>query len=254
MTASAIYEGWVGHRRNETVTHAFRHQLFMMYIDLDELPALFDRSRLWSARGPAPAWFRRSDYFGDPRVPLGDAIRELVRERTGSAPAGPIRVLTHLRYFGVCFNPVSFYYCFDAAGETVEAVVAEVTNTPWGQRHAYVLRAGAGRPPGAVLSQRFDKQLHVSPFFGMDHTYDWRLTQPGEQLVVHIANEHAGRTVFEATLSLRRRELSPAALRRVLVRHPVMTLRVLARIYGHAVRLKLKGARLHRNPTGAHAR
>ena len=254
MTASAIYEGSVSHWRSETVVHGFRQRLFMMYIDLDELPTVFDRSLLWSARRPAPAWFRRRDYLGDPGLPLADAVRDLVRERTGSAPSGPIRLLTHLRYFGVSFNPVSFYYCFDAAGEHVEAVVAEVTNTPWGQRHAYVMRPRQDHAPGAMLRERFTKQLHVSPFFGMDHTYEWLLTEPGEQLLVRIENEHDGRVAFAATLSLRRRELTRAGLRRVLRRHPLMTLQVIAGIYGHALRLRLKGARLHRNPSAAAAR
>jgi DUF1365 family protein len=119
--------------------------MFMVLLDLDELPRCFDGRLLWSARRPALAWFRRADYLGDPGTPLARAVRELVAERTGTRPEGPIRLLTHLRYFGHCFNPVSFYYCYDRDGERVQAVVAHVTNTPWGERHAYVMpveRAG----------------------------------------------------------------------------------------------------------------
>ena len=260
------------------VTNEFRYPLFMAYLDLDELPGCFDGRWLWSARRPALAWFRRSDYLGDPKVPLTDAVRELVKERTGVRPRGPIRLLTHLRYFGKCFNPVSFYYCFDAAGERVAAVVADVTNTPWGERHAYVMavQESADRGSVTVMQAQFDKQLHVSPMMGMDHVYDWRLTKPGEQLLVHIESHRAGEQhhaserrsaddpqraselgradspgVFDATLSLHRRELTPSALRGALLRYPFLTARIITRIYTHALRLKLRGARYYPHPERA---
>jgi DUF1365 family protein len=233
------------------VRDEFHYPMFMAYLDLADLPQLFDGRLLWSARHPAPAWFRRSDYLGDPRMPLGDAVRELVLERTGIALEGPIRLLTHLRYFGHCFNPVSFYYCYDARGERVEAVVAHVTNTPWGERHAYVMAAGEVAEHGAVTVMRgvFEKRLHVSPLMGMDHTYEWRLSEPSERLSVHIESRRtAGERVFDATLSLERRELTAAELRRVLARYPLLTLRLTARIYTHALRLKLRGATYHPHP------
>jgi DUF1365 family protein len=234
------------------VKDEFRYPLFMAYLDLDELPQLLDGRWLWSARRPAVAWFRRADYLGDPRVPLTDAVRELVRERTGVQATGPIRLLTHLRYFGKCFNPVSFYYCFDESGERVVAVVADVTNTPWGERHAYVMAVTDQADHGTVnvMRARLDKQLHVSPLMGMDSTYDWRLTEPGERLSVHIEaddREH-GRKIFDATLSMRRRELTPRSLRAVLARYPLITLRIVTRIYTHALRLRLRGARYFPHP------
>ena len=269
--ASCLYEGTVRHRRMGSVPHEFRHPLFMAYLDLAELPQLFDGVALWSARRPAPAWFRRADHVGDRRVPLDVAVRELVRERAGVEVDGPIRLLTHLRYFGHCFNPVSFYYCFGGGGagagggggggganetsgererEHVRAVVAHVTNTPWGDSHSYVMRVEAGH---AVMRERFDKELHVSPFMGMDHTYDWRLTEPGERLLVHIDSLRDGEKAFDATLTLHRRQMTPAALRSALLRYPLMTLRVSALIYGHALRLRLKGARWFSRPEGARA-
>jgi hypothetical protein len=263
---SCLYDGWVRHRRFMGVEHELRTHYFTAYLDLDELPELFDHSRLWSARGRAIAAFRREDHLGDPTRSLAEEVRRLVAARSGSAPAGPIRLLTNLRYFGHCFNPVSFYYCFAAGGERVEAVVAEVTNTPWGERHAYVLEPAGDRPAGAVLRGRFAKEFHVSPFMGMDHTYSWAMTEPGEQLVVHIASaftgpsgagkdtrtgDPAGQLAFDATLSLRRRELSPATMRRLLARHPMITLRSQRQIYTHGLRLKLKGARYFPNPSGA---
>jgi uncharacterized protein len=237
VTASCVYEGVVRHRRSAPVRHELSYRVGLLYVDLAELPALFDGRVLWSARRPALAWFRRRDHLGPPDVPLDDAVRALVHERTGVRPSGPVRLLTHLRYGGHCFNPVSFYYCFDDAGERLQAVVAEVTNTPWGEQHAYVL-AGEGRVQRAQVA----KALHVSPFMGMDHRYDWRVTEPGRELIVHIDSLRAGRKVFDATLTLQRRELDARALRRVLWRYPAATLVGVARIYAQALRLRLKGA------------
>lgn len=248
MSASALYEGWVRHRRRAPVDHAFRYRAFMLLLDLDELPGVLDSHPLWSARRPAPARFAREDYLGDPAVPLADAARDAVEEHTGRRPDGPVRLLTQVRYLGRVFNPVSFYFCF--AGDQVDAVVAEVTNTPWGERHAYVLERGEDE--GRVLREHMDKAFHVSPFLGMDQGYDWRVTEPHEELVVHIENREHGRPVFDATLSLHRRgPLDRAALSRVLLRYPPMSLAVPARIYLHALRLKLKGAPYHPHPGGA---
>lgn len=243
--ASCLYEGTIRHRRWGKAGGELRHKLFMAYVDLDELPRLFDANRLWSARGPALAWFRRSDYLGDPETPLAESVRELVAAQTGTRPDGPIRLLTHLRYFGACFNPVSFYYCFDAAGKRVTAVIAHVTNTPWGERHAYVMPVERTADHGSVtlISGRLAKELHVSPLMGMDHVYDWRLTEPSERLAVHIESRtRGGERVFDATLALGRREIDEAELTRVLREYPFLTLRILARIYAHALRLRLRGA------------
>jgi len=279
---SCLYEGSVRHRRHGTPADELRYRMFMLYLDLDELPQCLDGRLLWSARHPALAWFRRRDHLGDPRTPLADAVRELVAERTGTRPDGPIRLLTHLRYFGHCFNPVSFYYCYDdadadanghrgAADERLSAVVAHVTNTPWGESHSYVLgaeHASTDRGSTALLGGRSHKQLHVSPLMGMEHTYEWRVSEPAERLSVHIeshraharagesANACAGRqgdadgagAVFDATLSLRRRELSGRELARALARYPLQTQRIVARIYGHALSLRLRGARYFPHP------
>ncbi|HEV7773106.1 MAG TPA: DUF1365 domain-containing protein [Conexibacter sp.] len=245
--ASAIYEGVVTHRRRTPVAHAFRFSLFLMYIDLAELPQLFDGHPLWSARRRAVACFRRADYLGDAAVPLDTAVRELVQDRLGFRPAGPVRMLAHLRYLGHCFNPVVFYWCFAPDGARVEAVVAEVTNTPWGERHAYVV-AGEGNADH-VLESRHEKALHVSPFMAMEMTYRWRVGTPGKRLAVTIENRDAdGALVFDAQLALSRREITRTSLTRVLARHPAMTLRVLGGIYGQALRLRLKRAPWHAKP------
>ena len=204
---------------------------------------MFDRHPLYSARRPAPVRFRRSDYLGDPDAPLAESARRLVAERTGHRPEGPVRLLTHLRYLGHSFNPVSFYYLYDRAGERVDAVIAEVTNIPWRERHAYVVERNGSGP----IRGRFAKRLHVSPFMPMEQAYDWRITEPGDALDVRIASVERGKRVFDATLAMRRRELSPALMTRVLLTYPPMSLAVPGRIYANALRLKLKGARYHRH-------
>jgi DUF1365 family protein len=251
MSESAIYEGWIRHRRFEPVEHSFRYRLFLMYLDLDELPELFDRFPLWSARRPAPARFRRRDYMGDPQRPLAECARDAVEASGGSRPRGPVRMLANLRYLGHVFNPVCFYYCFDPAGERVEAVIADVKNIPWGERHPYVLERGDEE--GTVLAQDFEKRLHVSPLMAMDQSYSIRASEPGDGLQVHIESRPADGEgkAFDATLSMRRRPLSTRALSGALLRYPAMSAQVVAKIYGQALRLKLKGAPHFPHPEGS---
>lgn len=251
MSASAVYEGTIRHRRFEPVEHEFSYRFFLMYLDLDELPGVLDPYPLWSARRRAPARFRREDFMGDPERPLDECARDAVEAATGARPAGPVRLLAGLRYLGHSFNPVSFYYCFDSTGERVEAVVADVENIPWGERHPYVL--ARGKREGPVLSDELDKTLHVSPLMGMDQTYGFRASEPGERLAVHIESRPdapgAGKS-FDATLNLRRRELSRPLLAGLLARYPALSLQVVAKIYAQSLRLKLKGARYFPHPQG----
>jgi DUF1365 family protein len=247
---SCIYEGQVRHERRTPVAHVFRYRLFMLYLDLEELPRVFAGRWLWSARRPAFAWFRRADHLGDPREPLDRSVRALVERATGRRPQGPIRLLTHLRYGGYGFNPVSFYYCFDAAGREVDCIVAEVNNTPWGERHCYLLDAG-GRP---LRGYRTPKAMHVSPFMPMDIDYLWSFSPPSERLTVAMSCVRRGEVVFAAGLNLERRELTGAALARALLVHPLMTLQVIAGIYWQALLLWLRGARVHPHPGKARTR
>lgn len=263
MSASAIYEGWVRHRRFEPIEHSFRYPLFLMYLDLDELPDVLDPVPFFSARRPAPARFQRSNYMGDPDRPLAECARDAVEAETGHRPAGPVRLLANLRYLGHIFNPVSFYYCFEQGGERVDAIVADVNSIPWGERHPYVLARASRRGP--VLADELDKTLHVSPLMGMDQTYSFRADEPGPRLSVHIEARPqrveppaGGQNVapavsgkaFDATLSLRRHELSRARLAGMLARYPAMSLQVVAKIYAQSLRLKLKGARYFPHPEG----
>jgi DUF1365 family protein len=254
--ASCLYEGTIRHRR-QAPRNEFSHPISLAYLDLGELPELLGGRLV--RRAPGLLRFRRRDYLGGTAGAdsLADAVRDRVQALGGERPAGPIRLLTQLRSFGICFNPASFYYCLDPAGERLEQVLVEVTNTPWGERHAYLLAGGGhqvGGPAGAgsrVLAGEFAKALHVSPFFGMDHTYRARAATPGPTLSVHIENERAGEVVFDATLNLRRHELTRASAARLSLRHPAAGARGLALIYGHALGLKLRGARYHPHPAPA---
>jgi uncharacterized protein len=240
---SALYTGLLRHRRFAPRGHQFSYRLFMMYVDLAELDDIFRGRWLWSARRAAPAWLRRADYLGDSSLSIDAAVRERVAERTGVRPAGPIRMLTHLRYFGIGFNPVTFYYCFDAADTHVQSIVAEITNTPWKERHAYVL---ADSPS---LRYRFAKQFHVSPFMPMEMNYDWSFGVPGQALTVNMQNYQHGECVFDASLNLARREIGAASLARALVDFPCMTATVVAGIYVQALKLWCKRIPFHTNPS-----
>lgn len=246
--SSCLYEGEIRHRRFGKPGNEFRYRVFLACLDLAELDSVFRGRWLWSTRRPNIAWFRRADYLGDPKTPLDKAVRDRVFAETGFRPEGPIRLLTHLRYFGHNFNPVSFYYCYAADGETLDTIVAEIENTPWNERHAYVLPVRTAFDPEPRLRFRFPKQFHVSPFFPMEQLYDWRFTQPGRSLSIHMENFENGGKCFDATLTLERREIGAAALAGALARFPLITVKVIVAIYWQALRLWWKGARFHPHP------
>jgi DUF1365 family protein len=251
---SCLYQGSVRHRRFAPAGHAFHYRLALLYLDLDETGTVFAGRWLWSAgRRPGLAHWHRADHYGDPERDLRECIRELVRTRAGIEAAGPIRLLTHPRHFGYGFNPVSFYFCFDAADRDLVAIVAEVDNTPWGERHCYVLPQHANRGTPERLQFLFVKDFHVSPFMPMDMGYDWRFTRPDQALAVHMTSQREGRKAFEATMTLRRKPITGAALAGSLARHPLVTLKVTAAIYWQALRLWLKRVPVYTHPdkTGA---
>lgn len=246
--ASAVYEGVVRHRRLAPHPHVFDYRMAQLYLDLDEVDRVFKQRWLWSSEHRNIAQFRRSDYLGPGELTLAEAVRQRVEEATARQLAGPIRLLCHLRYFGFVFNPVSFYYCFAEDGTTLDCIVAEITNTPWKERHAYVLPAKTARSRERAMHWNFPKTFHVSPFMPMTREYEWRFTTPGDDLYVHMNVLRDGQREFDATLNLRRRPLNGASLARVLWRYPLATAQVVGAIYWQALRLWLKGNPIHHHP------
>ena len=245
---SSIFSGQVSHSRKLPLAHSFRYRVFMMYLDLAELDTVFAGRWFWSTRRAALARFRRENYIGDPDVPLDIAVRDLVEERTGNRPDGPVRLLTNLSYFGYCINPISVYYCFDAADTRATTIVAEVTNTPWGEKCCYVL--GENMSSGNDTTRRFrtTKEMHVSPFMDMDVRYDWLITNPDQNLIVRIDNVSEDQRFFNATMTLRRQQISGRSLAGILVRYPFMTAKVFVGIYWQAFRLWWKGCPHYAHP------
>lgn len=242
--SSCIYVGRVRHRRFGEFAREFEYRLSMLYLDLDEVETLFDSHWLWSVERSNVASFHREDHVGDPRDRLTDTIRRLVGDQLGRTPEGPIRLLTQPRYFGYVMNPISLYYCFDAGGQQLDAIVAEVTNTPWGERCCYVIDAVNGQERAAPGSDRTQpihatnrKQMHVSPFLPMNMRYEWRLTAPGDRLGVQIDDFEDSDQRLQATLNLERRPLNSRTLMGALIRYPAMTFKVTAAIYWQAFRL-----------------
>jgi len=238
---SCLYTGQVGHRRLTPVGNAFHYGLFFLYLDLAELETVFANRWLWSVERPNWASFRREDHFRPESLPLDSAVRDEVERKLGRRPQGPIRLLTHLRYLGYCFNPISIYYCFADDGRTLEAFLVEIHNTPWGEEYLRAFDARTDQRDGEWHLYRLDKEFHVSPFMPMDIVYDWRFTAPAEQLAVCMTNTRHGEKVFNASLQLRRQPLTGGNLAGVLLRWPFMTAKVIAAIYWQALRLKWKG-------------
>jgi len=245
---SCIYEGRVRHTRTAPTSHQFTYRLFMMCLDLDELPSLFEKRWFWSVSKPALARFRREDHLGPAEQPLAESVRDLIEKETGVRPEGSIRLLTNLSYFGYCFNPVSFYYCYNGSGEVLNYIVAEVNNTPWGERDTYVLDCASGQKKSATWRFEPTKKMHVSPFMSMDSEYDWVLSAPDERLSVFMANSKDGQRFFDAAMTLQRRPISGRSLAAVLLRFPFMTMKIIFAIYWEAFRLWRKRAPYYDHP------
>ncbi|WP_444900337.1 DUF1365 domain-containing protein [Microbulbifer sp. VAAC004] len=250
---SAIYTGWVQHRRFAPRQNQFRYKVFMVYLDLAELDDFCSLSRWWSKKSWALARFRREDFFGDPKLSVEEAVCLRVERVAGERPQGPIRVLANWRYFGYNMNPISIYYCFDAEGREVHWLLLDVHNTPWKERHSYVLDCRSG---ARVQKVAFTKTFHVSPFMPISQGYRWRSITPGDRLTAYLQNfdlsdeEQEERPLFDAILSLRRSELSGDLLNRILIQYPFMTVKVIATIYWQALKLWFKRTPVYAHPGG----
>jgi len=237
-----IYNGTIRHRRYTPFEHFFTYPLFMVYLDIGKVSNMVKKSLLWNVNKPALISFYRKDYHGNPSKLLDEAVRETILNKTGKKINGPIRLLAHLRYFGFCFNPVSFYYCFDESDTKLEMIMAEVTNTPWNERYSYIIDKKKLSGSKKSLIAELEKKLHVSPFWGMDHQYEWLFSEPEESLVVNMKNFKSGEKVFDATLTMKRNILSIKSLLSSVLRFPFMTLSIVYRIHWQAAKLWFKKA------------
>jgi len=237
---SALYQGWVGHSRTAPVRNAFRYQVFFLYLDLDELDEVFCDRWFWSVERRNWASFHRADHLRQPG-PLDQAVRNEVQKQLGFRPTGPVRLLTHLRYLGYCFNPISLYYCFGPDGTRLEAILAEVHNTPWGEEYLRVLDTRGAADADGYHRYQLGKEFHVSPFMAMDIDYQWFFSAPGAALRARMDSYRRGEPIFSAWFTLQHRELNSANLTKALLHWPCMTGKVIAAIYWQALRLKCKG-------------
>lgn len=240
---SCLYEGRVHHVRSKPIEHSFGYRIAMAYLDLEEIAQLANSQRVLSASRYSPVSFLPGDHQASFEASdeeftshtLAASVRNFVEENSGKRPSGPIRLLTQLRYFGHFFSPLNLFFCFAPEGNEIEYVVAEVSNTPWNERHLYLLHPSNRLDDQRDLRFRHPKAFHVSPFMGMDATYDWQLSLPSESLSVGISSSREGDRFFHASMSLQRKVLSRSAVRRLWLRYPLMNLRVMAAIYWQAL-------------------
>lgn len=237
LLKSAIYEGQVHHARHTPVGHSFKYNVFMMYLDLDEVDDVLTLSPLWGRSLFSLARFKASDFHVRGSANISQSIKRLVKEKLGFTPEGSVRMLANLRYFGYIMNPLVVYYCFDKQDRLV-AMVAEVNNTPWNEKHPYVLDCNANADYNSHI---FDKTFTVSPFNPIDMTYHWASNVPCDTVTLSIKNTQGSETVFQASLALNRTAVTRRSLNRYLIAYPFFTVKVIGAIYWQALKLYMKG-------------
>ena len=245
---SCFYQGFVRHRRFQPIARQFAYKLTYLYLDLAELPRLIRELPLFSDRRWAWASCYRPDHLGPLQQPLDTAVRECVQRVTGQWLQGPVRMLTQWRCLGYYFSPLNLYFVYaDDQTAQVEAIVAEVNNTPWREQHCYVLWAG-NRTNTRHLAYEHDKQFHVSPFMELDLQYRWRIAPPADHLVVHLATLRGSARLFDATLSLQRRDLNTRRWLATTARFPLVPFQILAGIYYEAFQLWMRKCPFYPHP------
>jgi len=263
MKASAIYEGTVRHRRNSPKVHQFDFRFFMLLLDLDELDTVFRWQPFWSTKRWALCRFKAQDHlkqFVDTES-LRDRVRATLQAHGIQKSIGPIRLLTQLSYLGYTMNPVSFFYCYSLTGDKIQAVIAEVNNTPWGEQHLYVVPGDQLTHRSTIRSADIPKEFHVSPFFDMAMNYRMAFSAPAKTLAVKIENHSIPKDSrdpnlnastskhLDVTMKLRRKELTGWNLNGLLIKYPAISFQVVAGIYWQAFKLYLKKVPFVPHPT-----
>lgn len=243
---SSIYVGTLRHRRSSPVRHEFTYPLFMVFLDIDEIPKLMQVSPFTGYNRWSWASYHERDHFGDPARTLRQRILQAAKQKTVEIPGGRIFLLTHLRYLGYNFNPVSFFYCYDRA-ETLKLILAEVSNT-FGETENYWLDSSLSQSEGNSMKFRFPKTFHVSPFMNMSQEYEWTFTNPAERLINQCVSHENGQAIFDSTLKMDRRDWSREQLQRTLIQYPWMTLKVISGIHWEALKLAIKGVPVVHHP------
>jgi DUF1365 family protein len=220
----------------------------MCFLDIDELDTVFDSHPFWSYNESNLAWFNPKNYIGRDSD-IRSAVTAEIKKHRGKDFTGRICLLTHLTYFGYCFNPVSFYYCYDPE-DNLQFIVSEITNTPWGERHVYVTEVNGPEDSEnqSLVEDSFKKIFHVSPFLDMDFQYHWKFNHPEDQLIVNMDNHKNGEPWFNAYLQLDAKPVTKKNLSLALRKYPMMTLKVILAIHWQALKLKLKGAKFYDHP------
>jgi len=244
---SALYFGEVSHNRKSPKKHDLKYQVYMAHLFLEEIDQVFKKRWFWSVNRSNLGSFVRSDYHRSEVDDLSNAVRETMSEQLDRVCTGPVSIITHLRTFGYCFNPVSFYFLWNQDKTQPVALMAEITNTPWGKRYAKCFEWKRGNKD-ARSDHEFDKEFHVSPFIGMDVEYDWRFRQPTENFQADMLLRENGELFFTAHLKMKRRPIDGKNLAWALIRFPLMTLNVTRAIYWNALLLRLKGCPFFSHP------
>ncbi len=247
---SGIYSGTLRHRRFSPAVHEFTYPLFMVFLDIERMPELMDVSPIAGYNRRNLVSYQERDHFGDPAKKLRDRMSIEAQRKGIAIPEGRIFLLTHLRYLGYNFNPVSFFYCYDRK-DRLQTIMAEVNNT-FGETQNYWLTPAVELPAGLNKKYRFPKTFHVSPFMKLGHEYEWTFTPPGEGLVTECISHEDGKVIFDSTLKMERSEWSRASLHRAIVRFPWMTAKVIAAIHWQALRLLIKRVPVAPHPGAGH--